>query len=89
MQFSKPTNRLTVGGSTLLEAPQGGTPIAGTIVVSADATSATFTPSSPLSPSAPYIVQATNGITESCGSRTDCLPIQFHHQRLISYSFPE
>ncbi|MGH3846549.1 MAG: Ig-like domain-containing protein [Pseudonocardiaceae bacterium] len=64
VQFSKRVDALTVTDGTLRVFPSGGNLIDGTIVVSADGQSATFTPSAPLVVSTTYLVQATSGITD-------------------------
>jgi 5-enolpyruvylshikimate-3-phosphate synthase len=48
VQFTKRVDPLTVSTSTFTVTPSGGTAIAGSVVVSADFLSATFTPSAPL-----------------------------------------
>ncbi len=66
VQFSKRVDPITVSTSTfwvaLSSSPQ--TPIAGTIAVSADGLTATFTPSQTLAASTSYKIQATNGIAD-------------------------
>ena len=64
VQFSKRVDALTVTDGTLRVIPVNGTPIPGTVVVSADGQSATFTATAGLLPSTTYIVQATGGITD-------------------------
>jgi hypothetical protein len=68
LQFSKRINPLTVTNSTFLVFPQStGIPIAGSITVTADGLTATFTPASPLAPSTNYFIEATQGITDLVG----------------------
>jgi large repetitive protein len=68
LQFSKRVNPLTVTNSTFLVTPTNtGVPIAGTISVSADGLTASFTPSAPLNTTVTYQVQASNGITDLAG----------------------
>jgi hypothetical protein len=64
VQFSKRVDPLTVTGGTLRVIPVNGTAIPGTVVVSPDGQSATFTATAGLLASTTYIVQATNGITD-------------------------
>jgi hypothetical protein len=65
LQFSKRIDPLTVTPSTFIVYPTNtGIPISGTIMVSADGRTATFAPSAPLSTTATYQVQATNGIVD-------------------------
>jgi hypothetical protein len=67
VQFNKRIDPLTVTSTTFEVFPTGGNPIPGTITVSADGLSATFTPDVPLNPSTRYFVQATGGITDLAG----------------------
>jgi len=65
LQFSKRVDALTVGSATFTVAPSSTQqPIAGTIAVSADGLTATFTPSSSLAASTQYSINATSGITD-------------------------
>jgi large repetitive protein len=65
LQFSKRVNPLTVNTADFIVFPQAtGIPIPGTIAVSADGLTATFTPASPLSPSTGYFIEATGGILD-------------------------
>jgi large repetitive protein len=67
VQFSKRINPLTVSASTFTITPSGGTSIAGSVVVSADFRSATFTPSAPLLNNKIYNVSVTGGIVDLTG----------------------
>jgi len=64
LQFSKQIDPFMVTNSTFTVRPAGGQPIAGTIVVSANGLTATFTPSTTLAASTQYQISATNGITD-------------------------
>jgi large repetitive protein len=64
VQFSKRVDALTVTGGTLRVIPVNGTAIPGTVVVSPDGQSATFTATAGLLASTTYIVQGTSGITD-------------------------
>lgn len=71
VQFSKPIVPMTATSTNFLVQPSipgatTGPPIAGTVAVSADALSATFTPSSPLLPSTEYFFNLF-GITDLAG----------------------
>ena len=68
VQFNEPIDPLTVTSSTFILLPQNQqVPLAGTITVSQDRLSATFTPSAPLGLLTSYIVQVTNGVTDVAG----------------------
>jgi hypothetical protein len=67
LQFNKRVDPLTVTAATFQVFPSGGNPIPGTIAVSADGLTATFTPTVPLNVSTRYFVQATGGITDLSG----------------------
>jgi YD repeat-containing protein len=70
VQFSKRINPLTVTPSTFWVYPQDTGPnflLPGTVTVSADGLTATFTPSAPLAPSNPYAFGPTNGVTDMEG----------------------
>ena len=60
IRFSEPIDRNSVGLSEFQLLNPSFTPVAGTIVVAADALSATFTPSSPLAPSGVHRPRAFN-----------------------------
>jgi hypothetical protein len=60
IHFSEPIDRNSVSSSSFRVLNPSFTPVAGTVVVAADALSATFTPSSPLTPSSVYRPQVTN-----------------------------
>jgi hypothetical protein len=60
IHFSEPIDRNSVGSSQFQVLNPSFTPIAGTIVVAADALSAIFTPSSPLAPNSVYRPRASN-----------------------------
>jgi YD repeat-containing protein len=65
LQFSKRVDPLTVTAADFMVFPQATrVPIGGTVAASADGLTATFTPSSALSPSTIYIVAATGGILD-------------------------
>jgi YD repeat-containing protein len=68
LQFSKRVDPLTVTTANFLVLPQAtGIPIPGTIAVSADGLTATFTPNPALDPSTVYFIEATGGITDLQG----------------------
>jgi hypothetical protein len=67
VQFSKTMNPLTISISTFNVSVNGGNPIPGTIVVSPDKRSATFTPSNNLAPGSTYIVRLNSAITDLSG----------------------
>ncbi len=67
VQFSERIDPLTVTGDTLQVIPVTGNPISGTVAVSADGKSATFTPGSPLVSETTYAVIVSNGITDLAG----------------------
>ena len=79
VQFSKRVDALTVTDGTLRVFPSGGNLIDGTLVVSADGQSATFTPSAPLVVSTTYLVQATSGITDLEGQGLPDSSVQLCH----------
>jgi hypothetical protein len=66
LQFSKPINPLTVTSTTFEVSPNGTgiPPAVGTISVSANGQTATFSPSAPLDSATLYVVQASTGITD-------------------------
>lgn len=65
LQFNKPVDPFTVTTNDFLVFPQAnGNLIPGTIVVTPDGLTATFTPASPLSPLTIYSVQVTGGILD-------------------------
>jgi YD repeat-containing protein len=65
LTFSKRIDPLTLmTGHFLVEPSATGIPIAGTITVTGDGVTATFTPSSPLLASTTYLIEATGGITD-------------------------
>jgi hypothetical protein len=65
VRFSKPIDPLTATTSTLIVYPTStGIPVSGTVTVSGDGLTATFTPAAPFSTTATYQVQATNGILD-------------------------
>jgi len=64
LQFSKQIVLFMVTNTTFTVRPSGGQPIAGTIMVSANGLTATFTPSTTLAASTQYQISATNGITD-------------------------
>jgi len=64
LQFSKRIVPFMVTNSTFTVSPAGGQPIAGTISVSTDGLTATFTPSATLAASTQYHISTTNGITD-------------------------
>ena len=65
VQFSKRVDPLTVNTADFLVFPQATfIPVAGTISVSADGLTATFTPSSPLNPSTGYFIEVTGGVLD-------------------------
>ena len=73
LQFSKRVDALTVSTADFLVAPFATSiPVPGTIAVSADGLTATFTPSTPLNPSTNYFIEATGGILDLEGQ-----PLQF------------
>src|SRR6185437_5527872 len=73
LQFSKRVDALTVSTADFLVAPFATSiPVPGTIAVSADGLTATFTPSTPLDPSTNYFIEATGGILDLQGH-----PLQF------------
>jgi RHS repeat-associated protein len=67
LQFSKPIDPLTITGMTFQVSPYGALPIAGTISMSANGQTATFSPSSPLEVTTQYIVTTSGGITDMEG----------------------
>jgi large repetitive protein len=67
VQFSKRIDPLTVSTSTFTVTPSGGTAIAGSVVVSADFLSATFTPGAPLLNNKSYSVNVSSGVTDLTG----------------------
>jgi large repetitive protein len=64
LQFNKQIVPFMVTNSTFTVTPIGGQPIAGTINVSANGLTATFTPSATLAASTQYQIVATNAITD-------------------------
>ncbi|HKV91756.1 MAG TPA: Ig-like domain-containing protein [Candidatus Angelobacter sp.] len=73
LQFSKRVDALTVSTADFVVAPSATSiPVPGTIAVSADGLTATFTPSAPLNPSTNYFMEATGGILDLEGH-----PLQF------------
>jgi hypothetical protein len=65
LQFSKRVDPFTVSTADFLVFPQAtGIPVPGTITVSADGLTASFTPASPLSPSTGYFIEATGSILD-------------------------
>lgn len=64
LQFSKQIDPFTVTNSTFTVTPVGGQAIAGTISISANGLTATFTPSTTLAASTQYQIVATNAITD-------------------------
>jgi len=65
MQFNKPVNPLTVTNATFQLYPaQTAVPVSGSIAVSGDGLTATFTPTSPLAESTVYVVNPTSAITD-------------------------
>ena len=65
VQFSKRVDPLTVTTADFIVFPQATSiSIPGTVAVSADGLSATFTPTSPLSPSTGYFIEATGNILD-------------------------
>jgi Bacterial Ig-like domain len=74
LQFSKRVDPLTVTTGNFLVFPQAtNIPIAGTITVSADGLTATFTPNPPLDPSTNYFIEATGGILDLEGQQLQFL----------------
>jgi hypothetical protein len=68
LQFNKQVDPLTVTTANFVVFPQAtGIPILGTVVISANGLTATFTPNPPLDPSTNYSVQATSGIADLQG----------------------
>jgi hypothetical protein len=68
VQFSKRVDPLTVNTSDFEVLLQGASvPIPGTISVSADGQTATFTPSSPLNPSTGYFINVSSSILDLDG----------------------
>jgi RHS repeat-associated protein len=65
LQFNKPINPLTVTSATFQVYPNLTTiPISGSIVISLDGLTATFTPASPLDASTTYVINPTSGISD-------------------------
>jgi large repetitive protein len=65
VRFSKPIDPLTATTSTLIVYPTStGIPVSGTVTVSGDGLTATFTPAAPFSTTVTYQVQVTNGILD-------------------------
>jgi len=65
LQFSKRVDPLTVNTGDFLVFPQATfIPVPGTISVSADGLTATFTPTAPLNPSTGYFIEATGNILD-------------------------
>ena len=62
--FSKQMNALTINGSIFVVSASGQAQVSGTVGVSSDATSATFTPNAPLTISTVYTVQVSNSILD-------------------------
>jgi YD repeat-containing protein len=67
VQFNKAVDPLTVTAATFQVVPKSGNSIPGTVLVSPDAKSATFTPASVLATETKYTVQVTNGIVDVTG----------------------
>jgi hypothetical protein len=68
LQFSKRVDSLTVSTADFLVFPQATfIPVPGTVSVSADGLTATFTPNPPLKPSTGYFVESTGGILDLVG----------------------
>src|SRR5579859_2486693 len=68
LQFSKRVDPLTVSTADFIVFPQAtGIPVPGTITVSSDGLTATFTPNPPLDPSTGYFIEATGGIVDLQG----------------------
>ncbi len=68
LQFSKRIDPFTVTAGTLQVRPSStGIPIAGSITVSADGLTATFTPSAPLASGSSYQILATSGVSDLQG----------------------
>jgi methionine-rich copper-binding protein CopC/phosphohistidine phosphatase SixA len=68
VQFSKRVDPLTVNTADFIVFPQAtDIPIPGTIAVSANGLTATFTPNPPLDPSTGYFIEATSGIVDLQG----------------------
>src|SRR5262249_402440 len=68
VQFSKRVDPLTVTTADFLVFPQATfLPIAGTIAVSADGLTATFTPATPLNPSTGYFIDVTGSVLDLQG----------------------
>jgi hypothetical protein len=65
VQFSKRVDPLTVTTADFLVFPQATfIPIAGTVSVSADGLTATFTPAAPLNPSTGYFMEVTGSVLD-------------------------
>ena len=65
VQFSKRMDPLTVNTGDFLVFPQATfIPVAGTVSVSADGLTATFTPTTPLTPSTGYFVEVTSNVLD-------------------------
>jgi YD repeat-containing protein len=62
--FNKQMNALTINASTFTVSTSGQALVSGTIVVSSDGTSATFTPNNPLNTSTVYTVQISSSILD-------------------------
>jgi RHS repeat-associated protein len=74
LEFSEPIDPLTVTSTTFELIPSGTNTYApGTIAVSSNGLTATFTPTTPFYPSASYLVIASNGITDVAGN-----PLQYY-----------
>jgi hypothetical protein len=68
LQFSKRVDSLTVSTADFLVFPQATfIPVPGTVSVSPDGLTATFTPNPPLKPSTGYFVESTGGILDLVG----------------------
>jgi large repetitive protein len=67
LQFNKRMDPLTITASTFQVMPLNGNPIAGTVTVAPDGTSATFRPTLPLVAQTTYSVLASNGIMDLPG----------------------
>lgn len=68
LQFSKPVDPLTVRTADFQVFPRAsGIPVSGTVSVSTDGLTATFTPTPPLDPATNYTIRNTSGIADQQG----------------------
>ncbi len=66
--FSEPMNASTITPTTFVVSGPGGTPVAGTVVYSADTDMARFTPSDALAPNTAYTATLTTGAQNAAGT---------------------